>query len=217
MVCGGASDLGKSKAVLDEYGIREEDLTVFRYRGYGNPGRTRLETRDGRAFEKTYLDMWADEAGWRIQTRCKLCPDAIGEAADVAAADIWPGGAPTGEDAGINGTIVRSPIGPALVNSAVAAGDLVLGKTQTPRDYDEFQPHQVAKKHAMAARLRGLVEAGAPVYAHHGLRLEDLDAADPAEQAGTQRRVESGRFAETLPSINTPPTRSDTGGSGNGQ
>lgn len=199
MVCGGASDLGKSEAVLDEYGLSEDDLALFRYRGYGNPGPTRVETRDGRSFEKTYLEMWEDEAGWRIQSRCKICPDAIGEAADVAAADIWPGGAPSGDDAGFNGIITRTPVGQALMHGAVSAGDLVLGRDHGPRDYDDFQPHQVRKKRNIAARLRGLAAAGRPVYAHSGLRIEDLDAGKADQETGTRRRAEEGRFDEALP------------------
>lgn len=199
MVCGGASDLGKSAAVLEELGVEEDALTLFRYRGHGNPGPTRIETRDGRSFEKTYQEMWADEAGWRIQTRCKLCPDAIGEAADIAAADIWPNANPEGEDEGFNGVITRTPDGQALFEGALAAGDLVKGAAHTPRDYDHFQPHQVRKKRAMAARLRGLERAGRPVYAHKGLRLDELDAADPQEEAGAEQRARSGRFDDKVP------------------
>lgn len=199
MVCGGASDLGKSTGLLDELGVAEDEVTSFRYRGFGNPGRTRVETRDGRAFERSYDEMWGGAAGWRIQTRCKLCPDAIGEAADVAAADVWPGGHPEGEDAGINGIITRTAAGQALVESAVAAGALVLGRDHSPRDYDDFQPHQVAKKRAMAARLRGLARAGRPVHAHAGLRLDALDAADAAEEQGAFDRARAGRFDEPFP------------------
>lgn len=199
MVCGGASDLGKSRALLEEYGLDEDDLTVFRYRGYGNPGVTRVETKDGRAFEKTYLDLWEDEAGWRIQSRCKICPDAIGEAADIAACDIWPGGGPVGEDAGFNGVITRSPAGQALLESAAQAGDLILGRGHAPRDYDDFQPHQVEKKRAVAARLRGLAAAGQPVFQHAGLRIDALDAADPEQEAGTCQRASNGRFSEPMP------------------
>ncbi|MDM8165238.1 Coenzyme F420 hydrogenase/dehydrogenase, beta subunit C-terminal domain [Roseovarius sp.] len=199
MVCGGASDLGKSWMLLDELGVAEEEVTVFRYRGYGNPGRARVETSDGRAYERTYDELWGDEAGWRIQTRCKLCPDAIGEAADIAAADIWPDAQPEGEDAGFNGVITRTSTGQRLMQAAVEAGDLTLGKEHTPRDYDHFQPHQVNKKRAMAARLRGLSRAGWPVYSHKGLRLDTLDAGDDAEEQGAHDRALSGRFSEKLP------------------
>ncbi len=92
LACGGASDLGKSLDVLDRLGVQETDLRLFRYRGHGNPGPTRVETKDGRGFDLTYQEMWGDEVGWRIQPRCKICPDAIGEAADLVSADCWPGG-----------------------------------------------------------------------------------------------------------------------------
>ncbi len=49
LVCGGASDLGKSLDVLDALGVAEHELRLFRYRGHGNPGPTRVETKDGAA------------------------------------------------------------------------------------------------------------------------------------------------------------------------
>ena len=124
-VCGGASDLTKSEEVVSEVGIRPEELSSFRYRGNGCPGPTRLETQDGRSFELTYQDMWEDEATWRIQPRCKICPDAIGESADLAASDVWPGGGPAGEDEGFNGIIVRTRRGLELYRAALEAGAIV--------------------------------------------------------------------------------------------
>lgn len=204
MVCGGQSRLKKSQDLLTEFGMSEKDISLFRYRGNGNPGKTRIETRDGRAFEKTYLELWEDEAGWGLETRCKLCPDALGEAADIAALDVWPGGSPVGEDAGFNGIVVRSDAGEALVASAVAAGDLVLGDGLTAEQLNDFQPHQVRKKQALTARYAGLEEAGLPVIDTPGLRLEQLgrridEQARIAEREGTIKRVREGRFAEPLP------------------
>lgn len=204
MVCGGQSRLTKSSDILAEYGLGEDELSLFRYRGFGNPGRTRIETRDGRAFEKTYTELWEGEAGWQLETRCKLCPDALGEAADIAVADVWPGGSPIGEDAGFSGIIVRSPAGESLVASAVAAGDLVLGDPITPRDLDGFQPHQVRKKQALAARFAGLTAAEFPVIDAPGLRLDELgkrlsSEARKNETEGTKTRAREGRIAEPLP------------------
>ena len=106
--------------------MRPDELSLFRYRGNGCPGPTRLETKDGRSFELTYQEMWEDEATWRIQPRCKICPDAIGESADLAASDVWPGGGPTGEDAGFNGIIVRTRRGLELYRAALAAGAIAV-------------------------------------------------------------------------------------------
>jgi coenzyme F420 hydrogenase subunit beta len=149
LACGGASDLVKSLDVLDRLGLDETDLGLFRYRGYGNPGPTRVETKDGREFELSYIEMWGDESGWRIQPRCKICPDAIGEAADLVSADCWPGGAPVGEDAGFNAVLARTEAGAGLFERAVAAGALTVVRGIGFRDLDDFQPHQVRKKRAV--------------------------------------------------------------------
>ena len=196
LVCGGQSRLTKSQAVLDEFGLDETEVALFRYRGHGNPGPTVVETLDGRRFTKPYLEMWEDESGWQVETRCKFCPDALGEAADVASADIWPGGAPTGEDEGFNGIIVRTAAGEDLVTSAVAAGDLLVTDAMTPAELDDCQPHQVRKKEALAARYQGLADAGVAPIETRGLRIEELGRRlDPErfeqERAGARRRAGS--------------------------
>jgi coenzyme F420 hydrogenase subunit beta len=201
-VCGGASDLTKSEEVAASLKIRPEELSLFRYRGYGNPGPTRLETKDGCSHELTYQQMWEDESTWGIQPRCKICPDAIGESADLAASDVWPGGGPTGDDAGFNGIIVRTKRGLELYRAALAAGVIIVESRDVGfRDFDGFQPHQVRKKRAVWARLAGIEAAGFPTPEIHNLRLaecarlnsltENLD-----EARGARRRARQGRLGE---------------------
>ena len=204
MVCGGQSRIGKSRKLLSDFGVGEDELSLFRYRGFGNPGLTTVQTKDGREFTTTYNDLWEDEGTWELETRCKLCPDALGEAADIAAADVWPGGGPTGEDEGFNGIIVRSEAGEAIVKAAVARGHLVVGDAITPEMFNDFQPHQVRKKHAAEARLSGMEAAGLPRIDTDGLRLHALgeNLSPDARQAqcdGVRQRVEAGRVKEPVP------------------
>jgi coenzyme F420 hydrogenase subunit beta len=201
MVCGGTSRLTKSQAVLGELDVPETNVTLFRYRGSGNPGPTRIETADGFVHERSYLDMWADEGGWDLETRCKFCPDALGEAADVAAADAWTGGSPTGDDEGFNATVVRTVAGERLVASAVEAGALVRAEEISPDEFNNFQPHQVRKKHALAARFTGLRDADVTPLRTEGLRVDELGAElDPdsfeRERSGSETRAKAGRFSE---------------------
>ncbi len=201
-VCGGASDLTKSEEVASTLGLRTDELALFRYRGNGCPGPTRLETKDGRSFELTYRQMWEDEATWRIQPRCKICPDAIGESADIAASDVWPGGGPTGDDEGFNGIIVRTERGLELFRAALATGAIVLdGREIGFRDFDGFQPHQVRKKRAVWARLAGMSAAGCAVPQVCNLRLADCArlntlAENLAEARGARLRAAQGRLGE---------------------
>lgn len=203
LVCGGASELGKSQEVLDAFGIQEDQVTLFRYRGMGNPGPTRIETKDDRAIEIGYNDMWADEGTWRIQSRCKICPDAIGEAADIVASDVWPGGGPQGEDDGFNGIIVRTRRGVELFDSAVASGALTIVREIDFRDMDLFQPHQVRKKRAVWARLAGLRAAERPTPLTYRLRIDDIARTGSlrdnlAEARGARRRAKEGRIGEPV-------------------
>ncbi|MEO0367794.1 MAG: coenzyme F420 hydrogenase/dehydrogenase beta subunit N-terminal domain-containing protein [Pseudomonadota bacterium] len=78
MVCGGQSKLSKTRGLLREFGVSEEEVYEFRYRGYGNPGLTYAETKTGATFSTTYQELWEEEASWDLETRCKLCPDPLG-------------------------------------------------------------------------------------------------------------------------------------------
>jgi coenzyme F420 hydrogenase subunit beta len=185
-VCGGASDLGKSEGVLQRFGVEEDELALFRYRGYGNPGLTRLETKDQRAFELTYQQLWSDESKWMIQPRCKICPDAVGIGADF------------------NGIIVRTKRGHQLYDAAVTAGALVIERTAGFADFDLFQPHQVRKRRAVWARLKGMAIAGMAVPVVIDLDLEECARQNSrsenlAESRGARDRARHGRLGEPRP------------------
>jgi coenzyme F420 hydrogenase subunit beta len=204
MVCGGASELTKSTEVLAALGVQEDELTLLRYRGHGSPGATRVQTAGGAVHELTYNEMWRDESTWRIQSRCKICPDAIGESADIVAADCWDGGSPAGEDDGFNAVLVRTGAGAALFEAAVAAGRLTLVRDITFRDMDRFQPHQVRKKRAVWARISGIRATGGRTPSVRGLRIRRLAVRtsprllfhEASEAAG---RMRAGRFGEAAP------------------
>ena len=208
-VCGGYMEANAMRRFLDGQGIEEQDVTSFRYRGYGCPGLTRIETKDGRVIEKNYLDMWGeDDTAWGLPFRCKVCPDGIGEAADIAASDTWPGGAPSWEgqedDKGTNAVLARSAAGVELLEAAVRDGALVDAGDIGPRVMDDYQPHQVKKKLSVWSRYAGLKAAGRLVPEVKRLRIADLarqrSFADNLAQArGTRQRVHEGRTSEPTP------------------
>jgi coenzyme F420 hydrogenase subunit beta len=202
MVCGGASELGMSTDYLNECELTEDDVSEFRYRGYGNPGPTHVETHDGRTFEKTYQQFWGGgESTWRLQFRCKICPDAIGEQADVVAMDCWPGASPVGEDEGFNALIARTGAGLRLLNEAQAAGVLTVLEELEFRTLDTFQPHQVLRRRAALARLSAYTTATGIRPRFSGHRLVEAAAgigvrANIENALGTWRRVRAKRHRE---------------------
>lgn len=201
LVCGGQSQFRKSADLLSSWAFNEEDLTSFRYRGFGNPGPTTATTRTGETRSASYLDFWEDKSSWALPHRCKVCPDAIGMSADVIAADCWPGGAPTGEDEGFNVVAARTAIGEDLLAKAFDGGALVQGEPVGVEDWNNFQPHQVRKRRAVWARLAGQHAAGRGRLATVELGLEALArersfSENLAEARGTRRRVALRQTAE---------------------
>jgi coenzyme F420 hydrogenase subunit beta len=200
-VCGGASDLSKSEQALQRFGLREEELALFRYRGHGNPGMNRIETKSGSAYELTYRQMWEDESRWMIQPRCKICPDAIGQAADLVASDAWLNGGPAVEDEALNGIFVRTQRGVELYDAAVAAGVLTIKRPSSFTEFDVLQSHQVRKRRAVWARLKGMQIAGKPIPEVTNLALEECARQNSlqvnlAEARGARDRARRGTLGE---------------------
>ena len=214
MVCGG---YGTPRGTLDFYrrsGIDPNDVTGLRYRGRGCPGPTRVETADGSAREFHYIDFWGeDETTWSLPFRCKICPDGIGEAADIAVADTWIGGGPNRVDSetdpGTNAIIARTLAGEELLVAAAADAALTLEYDIVPDTMSLYQPHQVNKKYAAWARHRGLADAGRIVPQTARLRIEELARELPQEaldfqREGTLERIHSGKASEPTPEIWKP-------------
>ncbi len=197
LACGGASKMTKTWDLLERAGMAPAEVAELRHRGHGNPGPTLVRAADGREFATTYLELWEDEGTWDLQWRCKVCPDGMGEVADLVALDCWPGGAPVGEDDGFNGLLARTPAGLELLDAAVAAGAVTITDDGLPVDatLESWQPHQSRRKAAVASRLRAMAELGLPVLRTPGLRLAAAEMRLTAEQraseqAGARRRLE---------------------------
>ena len=174
LVCGGSTEFTKSQDFIESFKVRENELTIFRYRGFGNPGKMYIKTFDGREYDKEYNSFWGEESTWRVHFRCKICPDAIGESSDIAALDTWRGGSPKGEDEGFNAAIVRTANGLDLLNEAIKAGYIKKGDDLTIEDINDFQPHQVNKKKAVYARHEGMKKQNIPTLYTNGLRIKKL-------------------------------------------
>ena len=195
LVCGGSTEFTKSQDFIKSFNVKEEELDTFRYRGYGNPGRMYIKTKDGREHDREYNSFWGEESTWRVHFRCKICPDAIGESADVAALDTWRGGSPKGEDEGFNAAIARTQKGIDLLKDAIKEGYLEKGDDLNIDDINDFQPHQLNKKKAVYARHLGMKKGGLPTLQTDGLRIKELyDKNDKKynakEEEGTSSRID---------------------------
>lgn len=207
-VCGGYMPPAGMNDFLARANIGPAEVTAFRYRGRGCPGPTRIETVHD-ATEAHYLDFWGeDESMWQLPFRCKVCPDGIGEAADIAASDTWPGGSPTREtsenDLGTNAIIARTQRGIELIEAAERDGALSFEYDIAPDEMSHYQMHQMRKKYAVWARYQGLQDGGRIVPQTRRLRIEELAAELPDhvnnhQREGTLQRIRAGKANEPTP------------------
>jgi len=198
--CGGVPSHAGADRIVSAMGLEPSDVTEFRYRGRGWPGNCVAATPKDRG-EMTYAESWGAHLSKEVQFRCKICPDAVGGAADIACADAWHGdddGYPSfAEEPGRSLIMSRTGAGEALLQSAVAAGALAVNPASI-NDIERMQPAQARRKRLVLARTAAL-----PITLQPRPRMSGLKVAVAARRArlseavqnlvGTVRRVLQGR------------------------
>lgn len=204
--CGGVPNARTPIRIANYVGISEEEISLFRWRGNGWPGATHVESADGKIGELTYDETWYDPAkpGMRdFQWRCKICPDSIGEVADLSCPDGWVlrDGKPIHEEApGVNAVVERTQVGSELVTAAIGAGYLQTGELSYG-DFVAMHPNHSRRKLGEPARLLALRMHGAalPTVRRYRLMRTALHAGPRLireEYHGATRRIHSGQSHE---------------------
>ena len=205
--CAGVPALGFSTDFLERHGLKAPNLSELRYRGYGWPGPTYARDADGRVAEESYLDMWYPyNQKWKTQFRCKICPDATGELADITSVDDWPTGFPEkDEPIGRSLVVARTTAGDRLMRNAIAAGYLQMEPApEKMQGLHQTQPHQVNKKRGILARLIAMWLMGMRLPRFRNMRvLSSASTARPLFHlrnfAGLRRRVRERQHCEQVP------------------
>ena len=202
--CAGIPSAAGTGRILDRLGVSPEDVTGFRYRGDGWPGYATATLQDGSSKRMSYSDSWGQILSKQVQFRCKICPDAVGGAADIACADAWFGddrGYPSfTEQEGRSLVVARTPAGQALLDSARAA-DRLRTDPLPLADIIRMQPHQARRKRQILSRLAAMALAGRPVPRYRGHRLWAAARQEPLLSharsfAGLLRRFIQGRVED---------------------
>ena len=180
--CAGIPSARAVGRILDRLEVKPEDVTAFRFRGDGWPGRCTATLKDGSSRSMGYDDSWGQILSKEIQFRCKICPDAVGAAADVACADAWYGdarGYPSFEEQdGRSLVMARTVKGLALLEAAQAAGRVV-AEPVAVSEIAAMQPSQARRKRQIAARLWAMRVVGRPVPRYAGLAVAEASRLEP--------------------------------------
>ncbi len=197
--CGGVPTTETAKKIANYHDVSPEQIAVFRWRGNGWPGPTHIETHDGREYDLTYSKAWfSDEVPWKydVQFRCKICPDATGELADVCCPDSWimVDGKPVHDEApGANLFIARTRRGQNLVAAAAASGAIHLESFSIDELNAQHFDH-IDRKIEEPARVHALGMEGVPQPEFEQFRWDKMRviAGNERYQAvikGTRERI----------------------------
>ncbi|MCK1486082.1 Coenzyme F420 hydrogenase/dehydrogenase, beta subunit C-terminal domain [Bradyrhizobium sp. 193] len=203
--CGGVHSVHIAKAVMRHHGVDELDVALYRYRGEGWPGPLRVQTRDGTAYDLPYPGAWLmGKFAYELQFRCKICPDGVGEAADISAPDGWilSNGKPSYAEApGTNVVVVRTHAGKELLDASINAGYLQVAPVSLEEiDLMHKNHHRKAAASAALFALRLMGQRTIRIFGYRtkaGLKRAGLRRIFQ-QFAGTVRRVLRGENREHL-------------------
>lgn len=173
-LCAGVPSRAGTDELLNALGTDESNVAAFRYRGDGWPGQVSATLHSGETRSMSYTDSWGRILNRYLQHRCKVCPDGVGEAADIACGDAWHSddrGYPIFDDRpGRSLILTRTRRGAEIMSRLKRTGDLSTEPIDT-REIAAMQPFQVERKRAILARLAGQRLALRAIPRYRGMRL----------------------------------------------
>ncbi|MFM7404164.1 MAG: Coenzyme F420 hydrogenase/dehydrogenase, beta subunit C-terminal domain [Erythrobacter sp.] len=194
-MCAGVPSYRGTSALLKAMGVADESkVTAFRYRGDGRPGFATARLEDVTTFTMDYDTSWGQILNRHLQFRCKICPDGIGEFADIVCADGWycdDNGNPLfDEREGRSIILTRTHRGETILTQAVAAGTIAT-EPLTVRSLGHMQPFQARRKGLVVTRLSAMALTG-----RRQPRFVGLSLARNARALGLKEAIRS--FGGTL-------------------
>ncbi len=155
--CAGVPSQNATSKMLEKMGLDDKNVVSLKYRGNGWPGFASAMDRQGKEVRMSYNDSWGKILGHRVLGRCKICPDGIGEHADITCADAWhcdeKGFPDFREAAGVNAIAVRTSAGAELFRDAVRDGYITIQDSDLSGSVlEKMQPYQAYRKKVLITR-----------------------------------------------------------------
>lgn len=166
--CGLTCEPRATEIAALQAGVDPATLASVSYRGPGWPGGMRLTTRDGRVRWREYPAYFDRHLAAHTPPRCRVCPDALAELADISVGDAWLDRF-EGSD-GVSDLLVRTPSGEQAL-AAVADRLQLLEASPDEMVASQRETYRV-KRDILRGRLWLRELAGRPVPAYPGLDLQ---------------------------------------------
>lgn len=154
LMCAGIPSYNATLKLIEDAKNASKPLDI-KYRGDGWPGNFKVKFENGEVYTRSYNDSWGRVLGRNIHFRCKICPDGIGQWADIVVGDAWQtsdGYPDFNERDGKSFILARTSSGNMLLNEAYKKGAITLN-TADINSLKTIQPYQYLRLRSVFYRL----------------------------------------------------------------
>lgn len=186
--CAGTPSIVGTEKVLEKFGLKEDDVKSFRYRGNGWPGYTTAVDKNNKAHQMPYNDSWGKILNRYLNNRCKVCPDGVGMSSDIVYGDGWDcdeNGYPIfSEGEGKSIIVTRTQKGKDLLEKMEKDNKLVVEDFQY-KNLKFVQPYQYNRRTTMIYRT------GAMKLFGRNLPIYENAIKDAAKEQGSKAKIKT--------------------------
>jgi coenzyme F420 hydrogenase subunit beta len=165
--CAGTPSTQATLALLNELDAPVSGISMLNYRGEGWPGGFHARYDDS-AMDTflSYEESWS-KLNRQRPIRCFVCPDGLGEFADISSGDAWH--RYKEESDGLSIILPRTNLGSELMSKAVDAGYISIEES-TIEDLLRAQP-LIKRRQEIWGKIAGMRTVGLRVPAFRGFHL----------------------------------------------
>jgi coenzyme F420 hydrogenase subunit beta len=191
--CAGPPCTAGTLSLLKELDIEKKEANEIRYRGKGWPGNFQVSFNNGTENKKiTYEESWGKLVKYHRSFRCNLCPDGLGELADISCGDAWHLYDKQSNDFGQSLILARTKRGSDILHRAMESGYLQLEQSK-PADVIKAQP-MTGRRAEIFGRLLAMKTLFMPIPKLVGFPLAKVWMKNPIKikiktYLGTLRRL----------------------------
>lgn len=155
--CAGTPSSQGTLDLLKHHSVEPARVSALRYRGEGWPGEFTVHHQGSQSLRLSYSDSWGYLSRYK-PLRCNLCPDGLGQAADLSFGDAWQKHSGNGEQ-GISLVIVRTELGRQILRRAMEAGYVQLERVDGSAVL-RAQPGLLQRRRELFGRLAAMTVLG---------------------------------------------------------
>jgi coenzyme F420 hydrogenase subunit beta len=203
--CAGSPARQGTLELLKSLGLDPSAVQELRYRGNGWPGMfsVTLKGQSQPVRQISYKESWGFVQAYR-PFATHLCPDGMGEDADISCGDPWYRNVGDGER-GASLVVVRTESGRKLLRRAMAAGYVELQRAESWK-LIKSQKNLIAKRGAIGGRVAIMTMLGLPVPKLKGFALfrnwRGLPFGEKLRSTvGTLRRILTRGYYRSKPAV----------------